>query len=251
MKFIIYTFALSIILFSCEEAPTEEVPEVVEVEQSDFEKELNQQITVQLALKATDKYSYEIFEEDLSTDTVRDAVIIVNMLNKALKEDTMGKSQILKNVGPFNYIFTYDGATKKFSKAPAINSSAEFKPTIKFMNLTSPAYKDFIVEYRINDSGFYNYYTMDKGLVYLIFNAPYFSELTSDMPEAFYHEIIDGKQSLARDIILYKGVIPTFTQSEVENIFEYNPLITNSNEPYIYFFYDVRKKKYVTPQRPN
>lgn len=251
MKFRILIYTLSVFLFSCEQTPeSEKSTEKVE-EVSDFEKQLRQEIEIQLALKATDKYTYEIFREDLSIDTIKDAVIIINMLESALKDDTMSAQTHLKNVGAYNHVFTYDGKSKKFSKAPPIGSSAEFTPTINFINLTSPAYKDFVVEYRINDSGFYNYYTMHKGLVYLVFSAPYFSEIKSEHAEAIYHDVIEGKQSLARDILLYKGIVPEINLKDTSDIFNYYPEIENSGEPYLYFFYDSKRLKYVTPQKPN
>lgn len=249
---------LSIALFglnACDESKkTEETkPSTEKKIPASFEEALEREITAKLEIAATEKWTYEVYEAHLNADDKIDRIIAVNRLDfameKAAESKNPAKMAEMDYMGNHNILFYYDGAMEKFSFPIPIPSSPKGKLDVHFMNLTTNAYQDLVVDFRIRNSKFRNYYQIGNGTMALVFQWKIFDNVGTDSPEVYDFDYQPGSYTLAKDIVVYKGSIKNYSKT-IPNYYEYNPEIIKDKMPFLRFFFDPKQQKYATNTRP-
>ncbi len=198
-----------------------------------------------LKINAAEDYGLEYFEEFITDDTIKDALFLVRRVGYA--ELKARKANVYNNYLKFgltaneNYIFIYNGKTKKFSTTAPIGASMDQPIEIDFQSITSLVKKDILVKYYILNSKFASYYTAGKESFYPVLNHPIYSYSNQDSLEAYAVKYEEGTFSLAKDIDLYKAVLA----NDQKEVTEENLVATEQR--HLRFMFDPRKQKYVTP----
>lgn len=242
-------------LAGCDNAPEKtKTPEKSEkVRSSSFEETMKREITAKLEIAATEKWTYEIFEAHLNADDKMDKIIAVNRLDYAIDKAAASKNPAkmaeMDYMGNHNILFYYDGAMEKFSFPIPIPSSPKAKLDVQFMHLSTNAYQDLVVDFRIRNSKFRNYYQIGNGTMALVFQWKVFDQVGTDTPEVYDFAYENGSYSLAKDIVVYKAKIKNYSKN-ISDYYAYNPTIVREKEPFLRFFFDPRQQKYATNTRP-
>lgn len=221
-----------------------------------FEEQAKRAVEADLKINASEDYDIQIHMAYIDRDTIEDAVILVNRKQWAFDRIKKNKNEnFAKRIGytgPYNNVFVYLGKYDKFISTPTIGSSAEYPLEVKFEVITSPSQNDFFVNYRIKNSLQRNYYTVRNDRVFVTFNCPVFDGIGEPEPKVYSIEHRESSVRLAKDIVLYEGVIPNYEPSEIENINNYSPKkIVSTDELYVFFIFDENTMSYVTPMLNN
>jgi hypothetical protein len=221
-----------------------------------FEVWAKRQIESMLKINATETYTLEIHEEYLDRDTLIDAVILVNReeyaKKKAAEDGDTSFEELVGYTGPYNHVFTYINGSKKIHQAPPVGSSAEHPLTVHFETISNPSQKDFFVEYRVKSSVHRNYYTISNGKVLLTFSCPLYDFMDPVNPTIYSIKHQESDVRISKDIALYKGSIPNYNPDTIADFMNYYPEeVEETDELYVYFIYDKKKMKYVTPMKPS
>lgn len=250
-----------ITLFSCQQAVenNENTEQEVAVEKNDpthfknFEERVKYVVMEKLAIPSNEKFSFEIKREQLNADEKEDAIILINRLefaiNEAAKTENPSKRAELGYMGSFNHFIYYDGAKDEFSFPVVVPSSAKAPLKVYFEHLQSENYKDIIIEYRIRNSAFRNYYALNNLDLQLVFQWKTFDRIGESMYEANYFTYEEGTFCLVKDIVIYKGKIKDYSTS-IPDIYNYNKEIIKTNQLEYRFMFDPNKGKYVTNAKP-
>lgn len=255
MKFLLYTI-ITLFLISCGGNVQEK--DKIDSDKNDSKSEMNfderakREIEAKLSIPSTEKYNIQIHKEYLNSDDLKDAIILVNRLEFAkeeAKKETNSKRAEFGYMGNYNYFFYYDGKLDKISIPMIIASSAKAPLSVKFENVQSEIYKDVLIEYRIRNSAFRNYYLIENGTMQLVFQWKLFDLVGNENYEANYLEYQNGSLSLAKDIIIYKGKIKNYS-TKIGDVYTYNPTIEKDGGELYRFFFDPKTYKYMTKNRP-
>lgn len=245
-------------LFSCEnnqtsedETETETETETLKVDH--FTSRVRQEVEAKLGIVNKENYDLQIYREHLNGDEMEDAVITVNRLDFARKE-CVGKSGANKRkygyMGAYNSFFIYDGKTDKISVPTTLSASALAPLRVTFENIQSKAYKDIVIEYRIRNSAFRNYYLWRQDNLHLVFQWKIFDHIGTPAYEANFISFDKGSYSLANDILIHPGKIIDYP-SEITDIYSYSPLIESAGDVSYRFFFNPKNLKYMTEQLPS
>lgn len=216
-----------------------------------FEERVKREVEAKLNIPATEKYTLEIKRAYLNADEKEDAVITVNRLEFAEQQaakDPGGKRAELGYMGNFNHFFYYDGNLDKISIPMTISSSAKSPLKVSFDHVQSEAYQDLIIDYRIRNSAFRNYYLIENGALTLVFQWKLFDMVGSDQYEANFIEYNPGSYTLAKDILIYPGKIKNYS-AKIPDIYTYEPQIEKNGPLQYRFFYDPGTMKYMTKKQ--
>ena len=219
-----------------------------------FKKKMERLIETKLDIPATEDYSIQIKRKHINPDTTSDALILINRMDYAYKRAKSNSTENFFNntghTGPYNYVFVYNGSTKKLISRDPFGSTSDISLTSQFLELTSAAHQDFYVNYRIRNSMFRNYYTVRKDDIYLTFSCPVFDSIGQNDPVAYAIEHPRSSVRIAKDIALYKGKIVGYNSNNIENVNAYYPKqIIKVGDLYAYFIFDQKSMKYKTPMR--
>ncbi|MGB0934348.1 MAG: hypothetical protein ACPGU5_08695 [Lishizhenia sp.] len=194
-----------------------------------------------LKINAAEKYEMEYFEAFIDQDTIKDALFLVRRKEyatlKAKKAKVYDNFIKLGSTANENYIYVYNGKTKKFRTTAPIGSSMNQPIQVDFKSITSLSKKDIVINYYILDSKFVSYYTVNERNVYPVLNHPIYTDYGKETQAAYSVKFSEGTFSLAKDIDLYKSEL--FIKDSIEQFFP-------SEELYLKFMFDPRKQKYVT-----
>tara|TARA_B100000508_G_scaffold24343_1_gene17495 strand:- start:27794 stop:28585 length:792 start_codon:yes stop_codon:yes gene_type:complete len=253
-KFIIVAI-LSTLIFSCSDEEKPVAKDQPKKETLSFEEKIARQVEADLNIPATEKYDLKIKEDYIDTDTIKDALILVNREEWAYKrmESAQNESFMEKTgfVGPYNYVFVKLGNKDDLLKAPPVGSAAYDKLDSKFLTLTSQAQKDFYVNYRIRNSQHRNYYTVRNDRLYLTFSCPVFDSIGEPKPRVFAIKHPESSVRIANDIAVYDGKIVGYDPENIEDPNRYVPeQIIPMKDLYVYFIFDEKSMKYKTPMVP-
>ncbi|MCE3295116.1 MAG: hypothetical protein K0R65_830 [Crocinitomicaceae bacterium] len=256
MKYLVFSL-LTLFLSSCVDPATDKdvfnQPVVKKKDKGEvsFEERMRREVEAKLSIPATEKYKFEIKKGYLNADEKEDAVITVNRLELAKYEaekEKGGNRKELGYMGNYNFFFYYDGKIDKLSIPMPIGSSAKSPLKVSFENVQSEVYQDLIIEYRIRNSAFRNYYVIENGSLALVFQWKLFDMAGTDQYEANYIEYAQGSRSLAKDIIIYKGKIKNYSP-KIPDVYQYNPEIEKDGPQLYRFFYDPASMKYMTQKQ--
>ena len=251
MKRILSTLLVIGLVASCD-SPQKEDTKVEPKEKtsnSTVESMAKSHIEAKLNIPSGEKYTYHIYKEHLDSDNKIDAIITVNRkqfaLHKAAESNKTAKSAETGFMGKYNYIFYYDGGLNMISPEIEVPSSAVCELKILFENITSDAYKDIIIDYRIMDASFYDFLTVNNHSPERIFQWKHFEGLDNNGPvEAFHFEYTDGTVNPRKDILVKKSILNK-PKKEVDR-FTFVPELTPTDELVYRFFYLPEQGKYVT-----
>lgn len=249
-KSLIFSALITVIL-SCEEnKPADNVvsKSTDETTQGTVESMAKRHIESKLSIPATEKYSYHIYKEHLDGDDKIDAIITVNRLeyalNEAAKSANTAKQAEIGFMGNYNYIFFYDGGLNQISPQIAIPSSPKAELKISFENLQSGAFKDLVIDFRIMNASYKEYYTVNNHIPRRVFQWKNYDGLKSSETEAFYFEYSEGTMGPIKDILVKKAIL--IQPKEEVDIYSYEPELKKTDELVYRFFYHPKEGKYMT-----
>jgi len=251
---------LSLVLFgffviltsSCQEQKERKEVSIEELptDHSDLNTYAKRHIEAALRIPATEKYTLSIHKENLDGDDKQDAIILVNRyqfaMDEAVKSNNSAKRAELGFMGNYNYIFYFDGALNLISPPLAIPSSPMLPLKVSFENISSSSFKDILIDFRIRNSSYKDYYTVTNHSPRRIFQWKIFDGLGTPNQESFIFNYETGSYSEAKDIVISKGRIGAIPKKA--DLFIYEPTITaeNKQETLYRFFYLPQKGIYAT-----
>lgn len=238
-------------MISCEGENLKNEPNKVEaevIETGRVEEIAKKHIRRELSIPGNEKFTYHIYKEKLNDDGATDAIITVNRLeyamNEAAKENNSAKKAEIGFMGNYNYIFFYDGKLKQISTPVTVPSSPLAQLKISFENVFSENYKDVLVDFRVLNASYKDFYTTSGGTIKRIFQWKNFDGLKSDESEAYYFEFAKGTMGPHKDIIVKKALLIQ-PKNEID-LYSFEPEIEKKNEVVHKFFYHPEGKKYMT-----
>jgi hypothetical protein len=199
-----------------------------------------------LEIIPSEKYKLEIFKNQLDGDNHEDAVVSVNRYNfaveKAAQSKNPGKVAEIGYMGPYNYLFYYDGATGTMSGPMEIPSTPISPLKITFEKVMSEAYSDVVVSYRIRNSCYKSIYTIQNQKPRLVFSWNVFDGFGTPEAKAVHFVYETTAVSLPKDIRIMKAKIVSSNEKQDFNVDE--PKLEKLNEEEYRFFYNPKEGKY-------
>lgn len=249
MKSIAYFLFLCLIISSCTENNNATEDSIEEDPKNlSLEEMTDRHVRATLGINPDEKFSLKIYKEHLDGDDKIDAIITVNRLNYALdeaaKSNNSAKQAEVGFTGNFNYIFYYDGHLNQISPDIKIASSPHGELKVSFEHISSEAYKDVLVDYKIRNSSFRDFFTILNHSPILVFQWKIYDRLGEKDPEALYFEYAPGTQSVSKDILIYQGNLDN--ASSVGDIYKFDPKISKKGQLLHHFFYLDAEGKYFT-----
>ena len=251
MRNILLLISLTTLLISCGEKKQEEKVEEKEKKSNSLESVesmAKRHIESKLLIPATEKYRYHIYKEHLDGDNEIDAIITVNRLEYAMDRASKSKKTAQQAgigfMGNYNYIFYYDGGLNAISPQMDIPSSPLAELKVSFENIQSEAYKDVIVDFRILNASYKDFYTISNHTPQHVFQWKNYDGLKSVESEAYYFEFGEGTLGPVKDILVKKAVLVQ-PAGEID-LYSYEPEIKKTDELVHRFFYHPATGKYMT-----
>lgn len=233
---------------SCTEKKSSDVEETIEKDPKNLslEEMADRHARATLGITPNEKFSLKIYKEHLDGDEDIDAIITVNRLNYALEEaaksNNSAKQAEVGFTGNYNYIFHYDGHSKQITPDIKIASSPHAELKVTFENVSSEAYKDILIDYKIRNSSFRDYFTIINHSPILVFQWKIYDHLGEKNPEATYFEYAPGTQSTFKDILIYEGQLDN--ASYTGDIYKFEPEISKKGALLYRFLYLDTEGKY-------
>jgi len=252
MKVFLAIIMLSAALFSCGNEELLDEPAVPSEtnahEGGDLKSRAIRHVEAQLNIAGTEDYELKIYKTNLDGDHIRDAIITVNRFNYALEKakqsPNASKLAEIGYVGNYNYIFYYDGGLDMISPAIAVPSSPYLPLEISFEPITSTEYNDVLVTYRIRNSAYRAFFTVENHTPNRYFEWPVFDELGTARAEAFSFTYISTAMNPRKNIQVYHANISL--ADTTTNFYVAKPVLTKASKVLYEFFYLPSKQKYVT-----
>lgn len=213
-----------------------------------FDSRIRREIQTALEIPATEKYSLRIYREYINSDTTQDAIITVNRKEFAIAQSIKSKTEVktaeMGYIGKYNFFFYYDGALDKISVPLPITSSPGRELDIQFRPITGKTKMDVMIDYRLRNSGYRNYYTVlnEKDLA-LVFQWNVFDLSITNGPNAYIHDFVPSPDGIGYDIAIYQSQIDN-VPIPTQDIYQYVPSITKRNELMLKFFFERRAGKF-------
>lgn len=250
MKYIAFLF-IAISFISCTDEEKIDEPTIL-IENNipiDLTKtEIVRHIEAQLKILGNEKYSYEIYEAQLNIDDSLDKIVTVNLLDRAINEaiesGRVAKRAEVGYIGNYNYIFYIDGMNKAITSAIAVPSSPKAALKINFENIISDANKDFTIDLRIKNSCFRRFYMIENSVPIQVSETEIFTDYGTDNEKAFFVEYEPGTHSLAKNIVVYKGVAKEVTFGNPDEIYSTEIDIQPTKELVRRWYYSPKHQKY-------
>lgn len=205
-------------------------------------------VEAKLSIPVNENYSMKIYKSDLDGDEKEDAIIAVNRLEYARrdaeKSNKTAQRASIGFMGNHNYIFYFDGGLNQISPEIPIASSPLVPLKITFEHISSEAYKDIIIDYRIMNASFRDYFTVSNHTPKKIFQWKNFDGLLKGEPEAYYFEYDEGTMGPVKDILVKKAIL--VQPGKNVDPFTYEPQLKKTNELVYRFFFHPAKGTYMT-----
>lgn len=245
-----------LVLFGCGPNEEIEVPNELDknVESGDpyeglsMKKAVEMHIRRELSISADQPIDYQIYRENCDGDDSLDAVIAINLLDRALdeaiKSGKVAKLAEIGFMGNYNFILYRDGFSGKFGSVMPIASSPKSKLVVSFEHIRSEKQKDILVDYRVLNASYRNFYTIINAHPKQVNQVKLFDALGTKDAVAFAVEYEPGMISNSKDIVLYQGSFtnPTFVASD--EVYTYIPKITKTNRMVERWFFNPQDMKY-------
>ncbi|MFZ9657605.1 MAG: hypothetical protein ACO29Z_02825, partial [Crocinitomicaceae bacterium] len=149
-----------------------------------------------LGIQANEQLDYKIYKAQLDADGIEDAIITLNRKDFAMKEamasPNPAKRAELGFMGNYNYFFFFDGKLDMLSPPIAIPSSPLLPLNVTFENISSEDYKDILIDFRIRNASYKDFYTVSNHTPRRIFQFKNFDGLGTGVTEAYHFEFGAG-----------------------------------------------------------
>jgi outer membrane lipoprotein-sorting protein len=246
IQIIFILFSTSILLFSCNEEEEIESTQNISEKKEPVESIAKRFIESKLEISAAEKYKLEIYKSQLDGDNEEDAIVAVNRYNyaveKAGQSKNPGKVAEIGYMGPYNYIFYYDGATGIMNGPMEIPSTPISPLKISFEKVMSEAYSDVVVSFRIRNSCFKHIYTIQNKKPRLVFGWKLFDGFGTPDAKGVHLVFETTAVSLPKDIRVMKANIISATTEQNYDVDE--PVMEKLNEEEYRFIYNPKEGKY-------
>ena len=250
----IIPFLLASFLFACgESTENTEMTQSTrstdkETTSEDLETKAKRHAEARLGISPTEKYTLEIYPENLDGDEKPDAIITLNRLEFAKNEAAKSKNPVkhaeLGFMGNYNYIFYYDGGLDKISPEILVPSSPNTALKVSFEHIASEKFKDILIDYRVLNASFRNFYTVIEHTPRHVFQWKVFDGINKTEKEAYHFSYTEGTLGPQKDILVMKATMKD--PGKVADIYSFEPEITPSSEQLYRFFYYPREGKYMS-----
>lgn len=248
MKNCITSSLLIMLLISCAENKKEEIEKDSHTRILTVEEMVKNHIETKLAISSNEKYTFKIYKEHLDGDEKIDAIITVNRLNYALevaaKSSHTAKRAEVGFIGNYNYLFFFDGGLNQISPPMAVPSTPYSELIVRFENVTTAAYKDILIDYKIMNSSYRNYYSVMEHTPTQVFQWKTYGNIGKSDEEILYLELSTGSIGLAKDILIYQGNLDN--ASELKDAYDFKAKISKKGDLVHRFFYFENERKYFT-----
>jgi hypothetical protein len=209
-------------------------------------------VRAKLGIQANEKFELKIYRAQLDADGIEDAVITVNRLDFAMKEAMASanpaKRAELGFMGNFNYFFFFDGKLDMLSPPIAVPSSPLLPLKVSFENLSSPIYKDILIDFRIRNASYKDFYTVSNHTPRRIFQFKNFDGLGTSLTEAYHFEYGAGSYGPQKNIFVMEAKLETLPNGADKNTFV--PQLKRLEKIKYTFFYLESEAKYATKDTP-
>jgi len=209
---------------------------------------IHQHLQHSLNIQEIEAYSFEIYEDYVNKDSIKDAVIAINLLPLAKKESQKPNntrvSPQLGYMGPYNAFFYFDGKSNTLSTPITVFSSAVSPLKVSFENISAMNFKDIIIDFRIRNSSFKEIYFISKNFPKRVFQWKNYDGLGTSNTEAYCFEYVTNENSKAKNIRISEGVIEQI--SSQADLFTNDPELINTHKQVKEFFYLEPEGKYFT-----
>lgn len=211
-------------------------------------------IESELNIPATEKYGIEIIYKHINPDTLMDALILVNRkehaLNHVKNNGTEAFFERTGQTGGYNYVFVKLGGAKDVISTTPVGSNINYSLKAEFLELTSKAFTDFYVDYRIKNSLQRNYYTLRGNNLHLTFSCPIFDGIGDPKPVVYDIRYLDSPVRMTKDIALFHARLKDYKVNEIEDVNHYEAKgIESTEDLYVYFIFDEKTMKYKSPMK--
>jgi hypothetical protein len=205
-------------------------------------------VRAKLGIQANEKFELKIYRAQLDADGIEDAIITVNRLDFAMKEamasPNAAKRAELGFMGNFNYFFFFDGKLDMLSPPLAIPSSPLLPLSVSFENISSPNFKDVLIDFRIRNASYKDFYTVSNHTPRRIFQFKNFDGLGTNLTEAYHFEYGAGSYGIQKNIFVMEGKLEALPAGADKNT--YVPKIKPIEKIKYTFFYLESEAKYAT-----
>ncbi len=254
IKFLILSISL-LTFISCEESHEDNRKVIDESQLPEEHGDLNtyakRHVEVQLRISANEKYDLKIYKENLDGDDKQDAIITVNRLNFAIEEaansENPAKRAEIGYMGNFNFFFYYDGAKDLISPPIVVASSPLLPLKVSFENISSENNKDILIDFRIRNSSFKDFFTVINHTPRRVFEFRNFDGMGTTKSECYSFQYTTGSYSAFKDIQVFKANLGAVPANADLNTFE--PSINPTSELLYTFFYVPQEGKYMTKRK--
>jgi hypothetical protein len=244
---------LPLFIWSCKEQvaqdePTNTVQEPATKGKQSLTTYADRMVRAKLGIQANEKFDLKIYRAQLDADGIEDAIITVNRLDFAMKEamasPNAAKRAELGFMGNFNYFFFFDGKLDMLSPPLAIPSSPLVPLSVSFENISSPNYKDILIDFRIRNASYKDFYTVSNHTPRRIFQFKNFDGLGTNLTEAYHFEYGAGSYGIQKNIFVMEGQLQGLPAGADQNTFV--PQIKPIEKIKYTFFYLESEAKYAT-----
>jgi hypothetical protein len=241
------------LIWSCQEEQTQEpTTETVQGPPTKGKQSLtnyaDRMVRAKLGIQANEKFELKIYRAQLDADGIEDAVITVNRLDFAMKEATASanpaKRAELGFMGNFNYFFFFDGKLDMLSPPIAIPSSPLLPLQVSFENISSTNYKDILIDFRIRNASYKDFYTVSNHSPRRIFQFKNFDGLGTTITEAYHFEYGAGSYGPQKNIFVMEAKLEALPNGADKNTFM--PQLKPLEKIKYTFFYLESEAKYAT-----
>ena len=126
-------------------------------------------------------------------------------------------------------------------------SDSPYNKRLKSSLLFSYLDKDILVDFRILNASYKDYYTVSNHIPRRVFQWKNFDGLKSDVSEAYTFDYTDGTMGMVKDILVKKATL--IQPSKDVDMYKYNPVLKESDEIVYRFFYHPDQGKYMTQKK--
>ncbi len=244
---------LPLLIWSCQEEQTQEpTTETVQGPPTKGKQSLtnyaDRMVRAKLGIQANEKFELKIYRAQLDADGIEDAVITVNRLDFAMKEAMASanpaKRAELGFMGNFNYFFFFDGKLDMLSPPIAIPSSPLLPLQVSFENISSSNYKDILIDFRIRNASYKDFYTVSNHTPRRIFQYKNFDGLGTTITEAYHFEYGAGSYGPQKNIFVMEAKLEALPNGADKNTFM--PQLKPLEKIKYTFFYLESEAKYAT-----
>ena len=224
----------------------QEIEQVGRSDEGTLEERAKRHVESVLGIPGNEKYTLKIYREDLDADNKQDAVIVVNRLefalNEAVRQGNTAKRAELGFIGNYNCFFFYDGGLDKISPKIDVPSTPQKELDVAFHHISSDQYKDIVIDFRVRNSKFREFYFVINHTPRKVFQQQVFDGLGTRNTEAYGIAYEEGTMASQKDIVILTAEMKA--PSEEIDVFTYEPEIIVGKEMLYRFFYHPKLGKY-------